>query len=87
MSRTSAVRFGRTQRGTEVPGDYIFPPAGSLGSFAAWLLGEEPGQQVREDLRRLKQVMETGEIPTTKGQPSGPSKTAIISRLLRRAED
>ena len=33
--------------------------------------GEEPGQQVEEDLRRFKQLMETGEIASTDVQPSG----------------
>jgi len=33
--------------------------------------GEEPSLQVREDLLRLKQLMEAGEIATTAGQPSG----------------
>ena len=35
------------------------------------ILGEDPALQVQEDLRRLKQLMETGEIPTTGGQPTG----------------
>ena len=32
-----------------------------------WLFGEEPEQQIREDLRRFKQLMETGEIPLSDG--------------------
>jgi uncharacterized membrane protein len=47
------------------------PPAGKFGSAVAWLLGNEPSQQIREDLRRFKQLLETGEVPTTKGQPRG----------------
>ena len=39
------------------------PPAGKVGVAVAKLLGEEPRQQVDEDLRRFKQVMESGEIP------------------------
>ena len=46
------------------------PPAGKLGSLVARLFGEAPEQQVREDLRHFKEIMEAGEIPTTKGQPS-----------------
>ena len=38
------------------------PPAGRLGAAVAKLLGEEPSQQVAEDLRRLKQVMDAGDI-------------------------
>jgi uncharacterized membrane protein len=47
------------------------PPAGSMGAAFAKLLGEEPGTQIKEDLRRFKQIMETGEVPTVEGQPSG----------------
>jgi uncharacterized membrane protein len=47
------------------------PPAGSMGAAFAKLFGEEPGTQVREDLRHFKQIMETGEIPSVEGQPSG----------------
>ena len=42
------------------------PPAGRLGAAVAKLLGEEPAEQVSEDLRRLKQVMDAGE---TAGAP------------------
>ena len=38
------------------------PPLGKLGSKVAMLWREEPGQQVMDDLRHFKQVMETGEI-------------------------
>jgi len=59
-------------RGTEVHVTLKYdPPMGKLGSWAAWLLGEEPSLQVREDLLRLKQLLEAGEIATTMGQPSG----------------
>ena len=33
--------------------------------------GEEPGEQVREDLRHFKMLMESGQIISTQGQPSG----------------
>ncbi len=38
------------------------PPAGRLGAAVAKLLGQEPRRQVDDDLRRFKQVMESGEI-------------------------
>ena len=41
------------------------PPAGRLGSFVASLFGEEPSQQIRADLRRLKTILETGDVPRT----------------------
>jgi uncharacterized membrane protein len=47
------------------------PPAGKMGSAIAWLFGKEPSQTIGEDLRRFKALMETGEVPTTKGQPRG----------------
>jgi uncharacterized membrane protein len=42
-----------------------------LAAPLARLLGEAPEQQIHEDLRRFKQVMETGEVATTEGQPHG----------------
>lgn len=39
------------------------PPAGKLGSMVASLFGEEPSQQIRADLRRLKEILETGDVP------------------------
>jgi uncharacterized membrane protein len=38
-------------------------PAGKAGSWIAALFGREPSQTIREDLRRLKQILEAGEIP------------------------
>ena len=46
-----------------------YPPAGKLGTAVAWMLGSEPSQTIREDLRRFKALMEAGEIPTIEGQP------------------
>ena len=47
------------------------PPGGVIGAMFAKLFGEEPSQQIREDMRRFKCLMETGEIPTTEGQSNG----------------
>jgi uncharacterized membrane protein len=52
------------------------PPGGIVGSAVARLFGENPEQQISEDLHRFKQVMETGEIPTTAGQPNGKGAAA-----------
>lgn len=50
-------------RGTEIHVELRYqPPGGKLGALVAKLFGEEPEQQVKGDLRRFKQVMETGEI-------------------------
>jgi uncharacterized membrane protein len=46
------------------------PPAGKLGSLVASMFGEEPAQQIRADLRHLKEILETGEVPyPTNGTP------------------
>lgn len=39
-------------------------PAGKIGEAIGHLLGEDPRQQIADDLRRFKQVMEAGEVPT-----------------------
>jgi uncharacterized membrane protein len=39
------------------------PPGGRAGALIATLAGKEPSQTIREDLRRLKQLLEAGEIP------------------------
>jgi len=68
-------------RGTEVRVKLEYnPPAGALGAAVARLFGEEPNQQVADDLRRFKQLMETGEIATIEGQPSG--KRSVLGRVL-----
>ncbi len=48
------------------------PPGGAAGALVAKMFGSDPAQQIDEDLRRFKWLLETGEIPTTVGQPSGP---------------
>lgn len=45
------------------------PVGGAIASAIAKLFGEEPEQQIGDELNRFKQLMETGEIATTKGQP------------------
>jgi len=50
-------------RGTEVHVELDYsPPGGSLGAAVAKLFRAEPGQQVRDDLKAFKSVMEAGEI-------------------------
>ena len=77
VANAGSVRFQAApgNRGTEVIVEIDYePPFGVVGAVAAKLFGEEPAQQVQEDLRHFKQVMEAGEKPDTKGQPSGRSK-------------
>jgi uncharacterized membrane protein len=65
IPNAGSVRFRDADggRGTEVRVELAYhPPAAALGATFAKLFGEEPGQQVRGDLRRFKQVMEVGEV-------------------------
>ena len=73
ITNSGVVEFRPTStRGTEVRVTLTYePPAGKLGSLVAKLFGEEPSQQVGEDLRRFKSLMETGLIMNVKGQASG----------------
>jgi uncharacterized membrane protein len=75
IATAGSVNFDETPRGTSLRVKFQYdPPAGKIGAAVARLLGEEPAIQVRDDLRRFKQLMETGEIPTTHGQPSGRAR-------------
>lgn len=59
-------------RATEVHAHIVYyPPAGAMGRTIGKFLRGLNEQIIREDLRRFKQHMEAGEIPTTEGQSSG----------------
>jgi uncharacterized membrane protein len=68
VANAGAVNFSDApgDRGTivKVTIDYE-PPGGRLGAMVARLFGEDPDRQVREDLRKFKQLMETGAITTS----------------------
>jgi uncharacterized membrane protein len=56
-----AVRCGR---GTQISVHLQYaPPAGRIGALAAMAVGRAPSQTIREELRRLKQLLEAGETP------------------------
>jgi uncharacterized membrane protein len=68
-------------RGTEVHVDIEYaPPAGRAGSIIGKLFGEEPELQVRDDLRRFKQVMETGEVVRSDGTPEGTLARRLVAQ-------
>jgi uncharacterized membrane protein len=72
VSTAGSVNFDETEHGTRVSVHLQYnPPGGKVGAAVARLFGEEPNQTIREDLRRLRALLETGEIATTKGQPAG----------------
>jgi uncharacterized membrane protein len=68
VSNAGAVNFSDAPggRGTvvRVTLDYE-PPAGRVGAILSHFFSEEPDRQIREDLRKFKQLMETGEITTS----------------------
>lgn len=64
IDNAGSVHFTPADGGTEVRVVLSYdPPAGRVGAAVARLLGEEPGRQVEEDLRRFKQVIEALESP------------------------
>jgi uncharacterized membrane protein len=46
-------------------------PGGKLGETVARYFGEDPRQQLDDDLRRFKQIAETGEVVRSEGAPHG----------------
>jgi uncharacterized membrane protein len=74
ISTSGRVSFApaRAGRGTQLSVELRYaPPAGRLGAMVSRLFGREPSQTIREDLRRLKQILEAGETPTN-GASGGP---------------
>jgi len=55
-------------------------PAGSAGKAAAKLFGEDPSQQVRDDLRHFKQILETGEIVYSEANPAGSQYKRFVKQ-------
>jgi len=74
VENSGTVRFTDAPggRGTEVKIRLKYhPPGGSASAVVARLLGEEPGIQVLDDLRRFKEMLEAGEVANVTGQTSG----------------
>ncbi len=87
VDNSGTVHFAAApgDRGTEVKVVLHYDvPGGALGRATAKLLGEEPEQQVRDDLRRFKQVMETGQVVRSDGLPEGTdAKKQLLQRPAR----
>ncbi len=47
------------------------PPGGKAGVLISKLFMQSPQAQIESDLRKVKQLLEAGEIATIEGQPSG----------------
>jgi uncharacterized membrane protein len=74
VPNSGMVRFEPlpNHRGTVVHVEIDYdPPGGQLGRLVAKLFGEEPRQQIKGDLQRFKQVIETGEVMRSDGSPQG----------------
>ncbi|HSH58698.1 MAG TPA: SRPBCC family protein [Acidimicrobiales bacterium] len=68
------VRFAPAAggRATEVTLELEYePPGRAVGAAVARMFGEEPLQQIKDDVRRFKQVIETGEVVRSDGTPDG----------------
>jgi uncharacterized membrane protein len=91
VDNAGAVRFEEAPggRGTIVKVNIQYnPPAGVVGATIAKLFGEEPEQQLDDDLRRFKQVMEVGEVVVSDATLFGtgyfaqrPARPANIAEL------
>jgi uncharacterized membrane protein len=89
VQHSGSVRFVRASgaRGTEIRVEFTYtPPGGTFGRTIAKLFGEEPDQQVRDDLRRFKQLVETGEVSVSDGpglwRPAQPRARPSEARPL-----
>lgn len=74
VDNAGEVRFTPApgDRGTEVHVTMSYlPPAGRVGHWIARLFGSDADQEIRDDLRSFKRVMEIGEALTIDGQPHG----------------
>lgn len=78
VDNRGSVRFKPATggRGTVVSVEIEYsPPGGIVGAGLAKLFGEEPEGQMKDDLRRFKQVIETGEVVRSEGSPEGMGQT------------
>lgn len=74
VPNAGSVRFVTApgDQGTELHVSMTYQvPAGKIGEAVARYFGEDPHQQLDDDLRRVKQVLETGEAVRSDGAPGG----------------
>jgi uncharacterized membrane protein len=89
-TRTGRIPTEASARFVDAPGDQgtevhvevrYAPPAGDLGVTIAKLIGEEPGTKLTDDLRRFKQIMETGQVIRSDATLHGHS---LVEHLTQR---
>jgi uncharacterized membrane protein len=71
-------------RGTIIVARIEYSPALGTSSTLAKFLNKGANFIMRQDLRRLEALMETGEIPTTEGQSHGPRD--FVTGVMRVAD-
>ncbi len=89
IQNQGSVRFkdAPADRGTEVQVELSYDaPGGKAGAALAKWFGEEPSQQLTDDLRRFKQVMETGEVVLSDGSLLGAGEGATAERPAQAPE-
>jgi uncharacterized membrane protein len=81
VRHAGTVQFREVQGGTEVLVTVSYePPAGKLGQAVARLFGEEPEQQIREDLDRLTRLLEGTDVPRDMGRDVARSPVPPLVR-------
>ncbi len=83
VANSGTVHFAETPdgSGTEVRVSLHYDvPGGAVGRAVARLWGEEPVQQVHDDLRRLKAILETGDVVRSDALPDGPDSGHQMSQ-------
>jgi len=88
VQNAGSVRFADApaDRGTEVRVALQYDaPGGAAGAAIAKWFGEEPSQQLTDDMRRFKQVMETGEVVRSEGSLQGAGEGASAERAAQPA--
>ena len=90
VPNSGVVRFDRAPgaRGTELRVELRYePPGGKAAALLAKLFGREPYQQIDDDLRRVKQLLEAGEIAVAGGssghrhlgqRPTGEERVMVM---------
>jgi hypothetical protein len=81
------LRHAPGGRGTEVRVEMEYTPrGGAIGAALAKVLGGDPTGQVRQDLKRFKQIVETGEVTLSDGPALWrPGRPAENVRDVRKA--
>ncbi len=90
VPNAGSVRFSDAtgNRGTEIRISLQYnPPGGVVGALFAKMFGEEPEQQITEDLGRLKAMIESGQVPTNSGQTSGRDLEKAEQKAQKRSDE